>query len=143
MQEDTYYRTILDHAKRLVDIEQRLGIMYSNFLWTFSGAAIALSITLVSGAFGAKLIEGFCTLTYSWLFLVLCIILTMLSVKTSQLSFEKEVQSIYKEVKEKGEISPREYRGGWVKLTTVLEVLASVALLAGLILMLLFIAQNM
>jgi len=143
MEQETQWEAMVDHAKRLINTEQRLGLMYTNFLWTFSGGAIALSITLVSGAFGAKLIQGFCTLTYSWLFLLLCIILTMLSVKTSQLSFEKEVQSIYKEVKENGEVSPREYRGGWVKLTTVLEVLASVALLAGLILMLLFIAQNM
>lgn len=142
MENESDFQRMLAHCRGLSETEQSLSILYTKFLWALSGGAIGLSVTLVSGAFGARLEHGFCSLMGSWIAFGLCIVLTMSTVKTSEVSFRKELESIYRELRETGNVSQLEYRGSWVCVTLVLEIFAAIAAVTGTVLLLVFIGQN-
>lgn len=142
MSNENEYDRVVQHGVRLSEEEQFLWKEYAKILLTFSGGAVALSVTLVSGVLGPKLINYFEILFRAWFFFTVCIVLTMISFKTNQIAYRKEIDLLYKEYSDKGEASEKEYRGFWIIITEILVILSTVGFLIGLFLLLKFVAKN-
>jgi len=143
MEHEADYTTMLNHTAKLTETEQTLGVLYTKLLCTFSGGTIGLSITLVSGAFGSQLTQGFHYLAWSWVVFAICIVIALLSVRASQNAFKKDRRRIYEEYQRDGRVGVQPYRGFWVKATKWLERVATLAFISGVILIGFFVAKNL
>lgn len=136
------YDINITHFYKLVETKQYLAKEYSKYLWTFSGGAIGLSVTLVSGAFGSSLKGGLNILLISWVFFAICIFLTMCSNKASQKSFSIEIDTLCNEIAKNGVASTSHYRGKYVTFAKIFDYSASVSFFVGLASLLWFIYRN-
>lgn len=136
------YDNSINHFYKLIETHQYLAKEYSKYLWTFSGGAIGLSVTLVSGAFGSSLKCGLNILIISWVFFAFCIFLTMCSNKASQKSFSIDIDTLWNEIAKKGVASTSHYSGFYVKLVKILDIIASISFFGGLTFLLCFIYKN-
>ena len=137
-QNDDIYDINIKHGRSLVDTEQTLGRDYNRALLTFSGGALAVSVTLVSGGFGTSLLESYFNLLYfSWLLFGVSIIGTIFSIKASQISFQVELNDLYSDITKES----TRYEGAWVSVSKWLTVI-SFTLFTVAITLLLFIFLN-
>ncbi len=137
-----YYQIMLDYSKGLTNTERDLSKEYFKSLWTFSSGALGLSITLVSGAFGASFNHGYSYLYISWVLFTACILFTMFSVKANQRAYRHEKDAIYDDLSRGTDISSDASCGGWDKATNVTELFASIFFISGIVLMICFINEN-
>mgnify|MGYP001054362409 CR=1 FL=1 len=142
MQDSTEYNTNLNHYYKLLETEQKIGMESTRLLWTFSGGAVALSITLVSGVFGNILQYGLHYLFFSWVAFILCSILVLLSLDKSQKAFQFDIESLISEMSGKEWKEYDEKRGKCNKLAAKIESIARILFLIGIISLLFFIYVN-
>ena len=100
------YKRYIKYTEHLREAKRDISKEYYRSLWTFSSGALALSISLVSGIFGAEFNRAHSYLFTSWVFFSLCILSTMISVRLSQSAYRVEIEDIYKDIGAKRDIAP-------------------------------------
>lgn len=134
------YEINLEHGRGLVLTEQALGRDFYKALLALSGGALGLSVTLVSGVFGPNLLKlNLQYLYFSWLLFVLSIVCILISIKASHKAFEIEIEDLYEDL---SSASPERYQGFWVKASAYLDGASFLMFLAGIVLLLLFVFNN-
>jgi len=134
------YDINIKHGISLVATEQALGRDFNHALLTFSGGALVVSVTLVSGAFGTSLLECYLPLLFvSWLLFGISILCTISSIQTSQISFQKDLEILYSNI---DKVSGR-YEGAWVQTTKWLSRIAFGLFAVAMTLLFLFILLNL
>lgn len=140
MSDNDNYEINLEHGRGLISTEQTLGRDYYKALLALSGGALGFSVTLVSGVFGPVLLKlNLQYLYYSWLLFVLSIVCILISIKASHISFQIEIEDLYSDLNSD---SPERYQGKWVTVSTYLDWFSFFMFLVGLLLLLLFIFNN-
>ncbi len=141
-EKDDNFEVGLKHYYDLIQTEQSLGKEYTRLLWTYAGAALALSITIMSSPLGKNMNQCKAMLIVSWILLIISIILNLISIKCSQKAFQNEINQVREELDKKGELSSESLTDIFKSLTNGLETIAGVCLIIGISLLAAFIGIN-
>ena len=141
MPESDHYKINLEHGRALISTEQLLGRDFSKAILAFAGGALALSVTLVSGALGKTLLNSnLPNLYWSWFLFSLSILSTIYSFKTAQISFQTEIANLYENIDSN---TSERYTGKWVSATAILEFLSLIFFIFGILFLMNFVSTNL
>jgi hypothetical protein len=122
----------------LVETEQKVSESYDKTVITLSSGALGVSFAFLKDVIGDDPIVSKSTLLYGWSFLTASLASVVLSLFFATLAFRKSIEQIDSKTHE------QELMGGlWSKFTAVLHLAGGALLIVGLVLLGMFLAQNL
>ncbi len=123
-----------DFRQSLVQLHADASRDYDKAIITFSSGALGLSIVVLQDVFPKAQNEN--VLLAAWVLFVISILTITGSFLTSQASLQWSIGRLDKD-------EPAERGGPWGRITTVLNVIAGLAFVGGVILLLCFVRSNL